>query len=283
MQVFREHDTSGAVSPAVIVLGMHRSGTSLCASLLQECGIAMVGRDERGFPTEGNLRGHFERWDVVLAHRRILEVFGQRYDSLTALPPLWWRRPELAEPLAAMERLVAANRGPAPWGFKDPRAMRLFRAWRTLLETADQPFRLVLCLRRPSDVARSLAKRDGTPVETGLALWLRHHADFLTANADLSWQVVDFDDWFLDPDPTLTRLLGGLGVVAVPDEPARREILERIVSTGLRRSSRPDTTPTGLDVLYEAVKDTCQSRPRAPEQRRQLAARLHRACRIEPA
>lgn len=269
-----------ADAPVVIVLGMHRSGTSLCASVLQEAGIAMTG-DDAGLANAGNVRGHFERWDVVLAHRRILERFGQRYDSLEAMPPLWWRRPEAAGDLAALRDVVTANRGARPWGFKDPRTMRLFRGWRALLGDMDQPFRLVLCLRRPGDVARSLLARDGLPLDAGLALWLRHHADFLTEHADLSWVVVDYDEWFADADAVLVRLLGFLDVVPIPDAARRRELLAGLVAPGLRRSHGRDAGPPGLVALYDALKTTCQTVPQARDHRRRLAARLRRACRFD--
>lgn len=260
-----------------IVLGMHRSGTSLCASILHAAGIDMLG-DANPLPTEANQKGHFERWEVVTAHRRILKTFGQGYDALGALPPLWWREARLAGAIADLAAIVEANRGRGSWGFKDPRTMRLFRLWRELLGRMHVPYRLVLCLRRPWHVARSLSKRDGLSQEVGLALWLRSHADFLTANADLSWLVVDYDDWFDDPQGLLTALLDWTGTASPPDAAAHRERILQNVAPDLRRSSGPDAGPPALASLYEAIRTTCQTRPEARDNRRRLAASLRRAC-----
>ena len=267
-----------ADAPVVIVLGMHRSGTSLCASLLHAAGIDMLGR-EQPLPTEGNRKGHFERWGLVAAHRRMLERFGQGYASLGALPPLWWKDPELAGLIGEIEAVVAANRGRGRWGLKDPRAMRLFRVWRELLDRLGLAYRLVLCLRRPWHVARSLNRRDGMSLEAGLALWLRYHTDFLTAHADLSWLVADYDAWFAAPAPLLDRLLAYCALDPAPDAAARQDLIARTVAPDLRHSSGPEAGPPALAALYEAIRATCQTHPQAPENRRRLALRLRLACR----
>lgn len=51
--------------PAVVViLGMHRSGTSLVANLLQQAGF-FVGRSEDLIRADRwNQKGYFEQWDV---------------------------------------------------------------------------------------------------------------------------------------------------------------------------------------------------------------------------
>jgi hypothetical protein len=60
--------------PIVIVLGMHRSGTSLCSHLLSALGVDMA--DDIGVNV-GNDRGHWERWEIVELHDRILGLFNR--------------------------------------------------------------------------------------------------------------------------------------------------------------------------------------------------------------
>ena len=45
--------------PIVVVLGMHRSGTSLCAHILSAMGIDMADEIREH---DSNARGHWERW-----------------------------------------------------------------------------------------------------------------------------------------------------------------------------------------------------------------------------
>ena len=48
-------------SVALVVTGMHRSGTSMVAAYLQQAGVS-IGRNLIG-PAPGNPRGHFEDRD----------------------------------------------------------------------------------------------------------------------------------------------------------------------------------------------------------------------------
>jgi hypothetical protein len=62
--------------PIVVVLGMHRSGTPLCSHILSALGVDMaddVGADP------SNARGHWERWEIVEFHDRILGLFNRDY------------------------------------------------------------------------------------------------------------------------------------------------------------------------------------------------------------
>ncbi|HEY9865953.1 MAG TPA: hypothetical protein V6D21_17410, partial [Candidatus Obscuribacterales bacterium] len=64
-------DTTNTPAPIIIIAGMHRSGTSLTASLLQNLGVnigkQLVGADY------GNIKGHFENVDFVEFHKSIFK------------------------------------------------------------------------------------------------------------------------------------------------------------------------------------------------------------------
>src|SRR6516162_4401524 len=83
--------TSSALQrrPIVIVLGMHRSGTSLCSHILSALGVDMA--DDVGVDV-GNDKGHWERWEIVEFHERILGFFNRGYSGGFhdfALPVAW--------------------------------------------------------------------------------------------------------------------------------------------------------------------------------------------------
>src|SRR6185369_560629 len=67
-----------------IVLGMHRSGTSLCSHVLSALGLDMADRmfpEGLTAPTPDNAHGHWERWEIVAFHDRVLEHFNRGYFS----------------------------------------------------------------------------------------------------------------------------------------------------------------------------------------------------------
>jgi hypothetical protein len=75
---------SGVVQrrPIVLVLGMHRSGTSLCSHLLSALGVDMADNipgPGNASPAPDNPRGHWERWEIVEFHDRILGLFNRDY------------------------------------------------------------------------------------------------------------------------------------------------------------------------------------------------------------
>jgi len=80
--------------PLIMVLGMHRSGTSLCSHVLSALGVDMVDEVESRFD---NPRGHWERWEIVDLHDRILAKLNRSY---VVLADTWSdRRCWLFEPL----------------------------------------------------------------------------------------------------------------------------------------------------------------------------------------
>src|SRR6201993_1104078 len=96
---------SGVVQrrPIVLVLGMHRSGTSLCSQLLSALGVDMA--DElrvpgHTSPAPDNPRGHWERWEIVEFHDRIFRLFNRDYFGRFhdfALPVAWWADPRVVQ------------------------------------------------------------------------------------------------------------------------------------------------------------------------------------------
>ena len=65
--------------PIIVIIGMHRSGTSLCSSIIQTLGIEMATELDA---LETQPKGHYERWDLVEIHDKILACFDRSYFSL---------------------------------------------------------------------------------------------------------------------------------------------------------------------------------------------------------
>src|SRR5437764_15176593 len=121
--------------PIVIVLGMHRSGTSLCSHILSALGVDMTdkvagpGADTPGFD---NPKGHWERWEIVELHNRILGLFNQEFHSPLhdfSLPVAWWADPQVAAIRREIGAFLEGRMGHGIFGFKDPRTVRLMPIW----------------------------------------------------------------------------------------------------------------------------------------------------------
>ncbi|HEX2831481.1 MAG TPA: glycosyltransferase [Thermoanaerobaculia bacterium] len=150
----------------LIVAGMHRSGTSLVASLLAAWNVRM---GDRLLPADGaNPAGYFEDVDFLELDRRIL---------IAGTPPEeghrdWgWTESETFDgtQLAAYREeaaalILARDRAETPWGWKDPRTSMLLDFWDDVL---DSNARYLLVYRQPWEVADSILR-------TGAGVWLTH-------------------------------------------------------------------------------------------------------------
>lgn len=205
-------------APLLLVVGMHRSGTSLLGSLLQGLGVALPG--ELIAADHHNPEGYFEWQELVELQERLLIDLDRWWPSAQgclALPEGWLQHPATRAVRAQLADLLRPEvaRLTVPWAIKDPRTSRLLPLWLDLAAELGVPLRLLLAVRDPAEVARSLISRDGPITGMDLArtqqLWWRHNLEPLhAAPATLPLVVVDFEAWFSQPETQLQRLLEAL-------------------------------------------------------------------------
>lgn len=199
--------TSNDNRRAVVILGMHRSGTSALAGTLHHLGVEF-GRDLIG-ASPSNPKGHFEMTAAVHMNDHLLRrVFGTRWKLPFQLPLDWPSRVDIA----GLAKTYEITLPTAPlFGLKDPRMCRLVPIWRSFLEMETTlPPRFVLMLRRPEEVAHSLNKRDGIEVKDGLRLWREHVAASEQTTRDAERLILTYEQLLADPLSTvdaLTRFL----------------------------------------------------------------------------
>lgn len=179
---------SGADAEApLLILGGHRSGTSLVSGLLWHAGLHMGDLVAAG---PDNPRGYFESAEVLQTHEGLLAA--QERDWTCPPHRLDPRTCDL-EPLAGVVAgLAAAGR---PWGVKDPRLLFLLPAWVEIVPR----LRLVGVLRHPAAVAASLVARNGFTPPVARALADVHLSRLAALQRELGFPVLDYDG----PRPSL--------------------------------------------------------------------------------
>ncbi|CAD5923839.1 Myosin-9 [Planktothrix agardhii] len=132
-----------------IIAGMHRSGTSLAASILQSAGVHIGRRLMEA--TEFNAKGHFENLDFFEFHLDVFRSLGVNIDGWTLQENL-----QIDEPLIdRAKQLIEQNSLSSIWGWKEPRTTLFLDFWAKLLPEA----RFLLIYRSPWEVADSLYRR----------------------------------------------------------------------------------------------------------------------------
>src|SRR6516164_11525587 len=116
----------------VCIAGMHRSGTSLVARLLNLCGLYLGREQDILPPNPTNPEGHWEHEPIVEINDELLAEFGGGWDYPPDFSGLSDRRRVLRieqKARAVLEQFA----GHEHWGWKDPRNSLTLPFWRPLL------------------------------------------------------------------------------------------------------------------------------------------------------
>jgi hypothetical protein len=186
----------------VVVLGMHRSGTSAVAGVLHRLGLAVGTGESLVAPDATNRRGHWEVGPLVVINDRLLEAGGAAWDRV----PDRFQLPVRPEWPADAAQALSTWQPHAPWVWKDPRLCLLLPFWRQVfpLLYGSEPV-VVLCLRNPLEVAASLARRNHLPRGQALALWETYLHSALTALDGVPVLCSWYDDLLADPGLWIER------------------------------------------------------------------------------
>lgn len=222
-----------------VVVGMHRSGTSLCSNVLGLLGVNMA--DEAG-ENHSNPLGHFERWEIMELQDEVLSLFDRGYHSLShdyPLPPAWWadfRLRPLKERLKSCLTTIMSRSD--LFGFKDPRTTRLLPMWHQIFAELKLNPRFVVCLRDPAHVAASLLARDKLELEVGEMRALDYIVDALRHTRGTDRCFIRYDDWMTNPMLNAMKLSHFVNYPA-PFEARELEIaIQAVVRPEANRSGR---------------------------------------------
>lgn len=182
---------------AIVVAGMHRSGTSALTRVLGSLGC---GLPKTLMPAnEYNVPGYWESEEVASLNDTLLESAGSSWDDWEPFNPDWYASPVAGEFRGRALSVLAAEFEDAPmFVLKDPRIARLLPFWTAVLGEYGADVRVALPIRNPVEVAGSLQARDAIDPSVGLLLWLRHVLDAEAASRDHRRSFVRFEDLLRD-------------------------------------------------------------------------------------
>ena len=222
-------------NPFLIVLGMHRSGTSMLAGALDKAGV-FFGKDFIPPQAHVNERGFWEHRDIVRINEDLLRSLGGSWHD----PPRFgddWRESTLiqkllSEAVSLIRDEFLPHRLP---GVKDPRICILLPFWQEVIERLGvEPF-YVRVVRPPLEVAISLYRRDKIPPLLGLHL-SRVYNEAVEGSRIRADVTVEYRDLVHDPLTVISRISDCLGFDL--DEKAG-ELISEFVSPRLVHCTLP--------------------------------------------
>jgi hypothetical protein len=167
----------------ILIMGMHRSGTSCLTGCLQQMGLNLGDVSEHN---KYNLKGNRENKNIFRLNEAVLNHNKGAWNK----PPveLNWTA---AHEEARQHQLVGLQQLPEPAGFKDPRMLLVWPFWKPVLSTA----RFIGTFRNPTAVANSLYAREKLRVELedGIELWFQYNRRLFDLQQEHGFALINFD------------------------------------------------------------------------------------------
>ncbi|MHA6483023.1 sulfotransferase family protein [Paenibacillus sp. strain BS8-2] len=198
---------------AVIILGMHRSGTSLLAQTIRTLGVYLGEEQQLMSPREDNPEGFWEHEEIVAIHDELLDRLCSSWDTTKPLPENWWLTEVGFEGKARLIQIVSRDFSNVPlWGFKDPRTCLLLPLWQSVLKELNINARYILSIRNPLNVAASLKKRDQFHSDKSFGIWSLYVLSSLYYTSHEHRIVIDYDQLLDQPFETCRDICSFLNI-----------------------------------------------------------------------
>lgn len=227
----------------VLILGMHRSGTSLVSGIINKLGVFGGEEEILNRSGEWNPKGYWEFRKLTQANNRILAALDRRWDRVIGLDEalLEQYREQVSNVCDELVPTLDAFKKHGDWAVKDPRMCLLLPAWRAHLSN---PLSIVV-IRNPVEVAISLKKRNQMPLIVGAALWEVHMKLALKYTQNMPRIFVDYNTLLENPAHEIKKLqktLADIGVKVLRDTGKALEL----VDGSLYRSRRSEISADDL-------------------------------------
>lgn len=229
-----------SVRRVLVVLGMHRSGTSALTRVLGVLGATLPADMLAANPD--NPRGFWESRAVVHRHEALLREQSSFWHDILPVAEDWYATGEAARYEDLLVQDVLDDFGDAPLAvIKDPRMCRLMPLWERVFHRAGYVPTYIVTLRDAMEIAASLQRRNGFPLEKGLLLWLAHMLAAESGTRGKPRVFASYDDVLADWRGVVDRIGSGAGVEF--DCAGHGAEVEAFLSADLRHSA-----PAGTDL-----------------------------------
>lgn len=189
----------------LLIYGMHRSGTSAFAGMLNKGGIAMGNSlMER---SHDNPKGFYEHTKVVDINEQILHKLGQTWDATVALPENWIARVGIQSLKNAIRQLITKEfKTEEVFALKDPRLSLTLPLWLSVFEELGIASKHYILVRHPYEVAASIEKRNHTAKPHAISLWLKYMVNAELFSRGTDRQFVSYQSVLENPESILSSI-----------------------------------------------------------------------------
>jgi len=189
----------------ILILGMHRSGTSAIAGLIAQLnydfGPSIVE------PSFDNPKGFFENARVQQINDKILNILDVGWDYPGNLEDEWQNNVEIKKlEQEATEVIASEFQDASHIAIKDPRICLLLSFWQKLLIQSEYEIKTVIIVRNPQEVAMSLKKRNNISLNKSYLLYNTYLLNAEELSKSFPRAIISYHDLVANPKKTLQRI-----------------------------------------------------------------------------
>ena len=208
----RRGASKAAIKKAILVVGMHRSGTSAITRVLNLLGCDLPSTLMRE-SAQSNEAGFWESLRIMHLNDDILASAESAWNDWQAFDPAWHASPVAGEFRERARRVLEGEySGSHLFVLKDPRICRFLSFWIDVVRDFGAEPLIVLPVRNPLDVAASLEGRDAIDPSLGSLIWLRHVLDAEADSRNVSRAWLRYEQLLSAPQAQIDRLSNDLNV-----------------------------------------------------------------------
>lgn len=199
-------------STAILIAGMHRSGTSALTRVINLLGVQLPSNLMAANEQE-NPKGYWESIDIAAFNDELLHSVGSSWDDVLPVDFNVLSDENNNELLKKANFLLDRDFSKSSlFAIKDPRFCRILPFWLNLLRHKGIKTHLIIPFRHPLDVAASLERRDGFSSDKSVYLWLRSYVDVLRHSTGVPTAIVSYKALMTDWSGTMEEIEHNLGL-----------------------------------------------------------------------
>lgn len=206
----------------LVILGMHRSGTSATAGVFARMGLTPPKHLMAAAPM--NAAGFYESEEITSFNERLMARLGLTWFDLNEMPRDWidlldtsWLEEGAALLQSEFEDATVAI-------LKDPRICRLLPFWMKVFERAQRKPVFACIFRPPAEVAGSMNVWANYATEYGELLWVRYVLEAEANSRGTQRTFLSFAELLSDWPGTIARVARELGLTLEWTEDAHAEV-----------------------------------------------------------
>ncbi|RWL44467.1 MAG: glycosyltransferase [Mesorhizobium sp.] len=203
--------TKRAKRTCIMVLGMHRSGTSALTRAISLLGAELPKNLLGANPS--NPTGHWEPSRLLDLHEKMLAEADSSWDDWRSFEQSALGASRLRSYKAEIAKLIDEEFGRAPlFLLKEPRISRFVPLYADVLKRMNVDVSYILTQRNPLAVFASLEKRDGFTSGFSALLWLRHELDAEHATRGKRRVLLSYEALMQDWRPKIDKIAAALNI-----------------------------------------------------------------------